>query len=313
MTKLLHVLFAPGLFTDASVGNAILIGTVVAIISGVVGVFVVIRGQSYLGHALGDFGATGASVSFLLGLAALWGFLGGGFIAGAGVDVLGQGHRRRGRDVTTGVIHAFVMGLGALFLYFDTTYTNTTGAPMTILFGSIFLIDPKLVPTTVILGVLTLVLLLVLYRPLLLSSLDADLAKARGIPVRWVSFLFMCCMAMAVSQSSLVIGALLSTALLIGPAATAIRLTKRTGLAMILSAAIGTMATWLGIVLAYDSYDWPPTGRGWPVSFFVTSLVLLFYLISRFRRQQPVVARRPKEESSMKEVVTHGYRMEHNS
>lgn len=307
MTTVLHVLFAPGFFTDASVSNAMLIGTVVAIISGVVGIFVIIRGQSYLGHALGDFGATGASASFLFGTAALWGFLGGGFIAGAGIDVIGHGRRHRGSDVTTGVIHALVMGLGALFLYFDTTHTDVTGAPMTILFGSIFLVDPSLVPTDVILGGLTLILLLILYRPLLLSSLDAHLAKARGIPVRLVGFLFTCCMAMTVSQSSMIIGALLSTSLLIGPAATAIRLTKRIGLAMIVSATTGTLAIWLGIVLAYDSFRWPPVGRGWPVSFFVTSLVLLFYLLSRFCLQHSVVEKRTsKVESSTKEDVTHG-------
>ncbi|WP_306307174.1 metal ABC transporter permease [Alicyclobacillus acidiphilus] len=295
-------------------GHAVLVGAVVAIISGVVGVFVVIRGQSYLGHALGDFGATGASATFLFGLATLWGFLGAGVISGAGSDVLGHGHRRRGRDVTTGVIHALVMGIGALLLYFDTTMTNVTGAPETILFGSIFVFDPSLVPVVVVLGVLTLLFLLILYRPLLLSSLDADLAKARGIPVRWVSFFFMCCMAMAVAQSSLVIGALLSTALLIGPAATAVRLTKRTSLAMVWSATIGIAATWLGILLAYDSYDWPPVGRGWPVSFFVTSLILLFYLVSRFRLRHPLtVARETQTESRRKEAIRHEYSVERHS
>lgn len=310
--KWLHFVFAPGFFSSQQVENALLMGTMVAIVSGFVGIFVVIRGQSYLGHALGDFGATGASMAFLMGIAALWGFFGAGFLAGTGINALEQ--RSRGRDVATGVIHAFVMGLGALFLYLDTTYTNLTGAPMTILFGSIFLVDPSMVPITILFGILTLALLVFLYRPLLLSTLNENLAKTRGVPVRLVGFLFTSCMAMAVAQSSLIVGALLSTALLIGPAATAIRFTKRTNLAIFLAMVLGVASIWLGILLAYDSYNWPPTGRGWPVSFFVTTFVLIFYLLSRVpvHRSQHHIKKEParQRERAEQEVVTHAYPME---
>ena len=113
-----------------------------------------------------------------------------------------------------------------------------------------------------------------LYRPLLLSSVSPDLAAARGVPLRVVGIGYLFALAIAVSLSAVTIGAILSTALLVGPAATALRLTKRTGLAMVLAATVGVAATWIGILLAYDSYDWPPTHQGWPVSFFVVTLVL---------------------------------------
>ncbi|WP_258112455.1 metal ABC transporter permease [Alicyclobacillus sp. SP_1] len=271
-----HAVFAPGFFQNGSVRQALLLGSATAILSGMVGVFAVLRGQSFAGHALGDFGATGASGAFLLGAPAIWGFLTVGLLGGTAMDVLGR--RPRERDVATGITLTFILGLGALFLYFDTTHSNTTGAPMTILFGSIFLIDPALVPITLSLAILTLMLLFVLYRPLLLSSLSPDLARARGVPVRVVSILFMSALAMTVEQAAILIGALLSTALLIGPAATAIRLVKRPGQAMTVAALVGLLATWLGILCAYDSYNWPPLHRGWPVSFFVAALLLLFYL-----------------------------------
>ena len=117
-----------------------------------------------------------------------------------------------------------------------------------------------------------------LYRPLLLSSVSAEMAAARGIPVRLVGVLYLLALALATALAAITIGTILSTALLVGPAATALRLIKRPLLAMLAAAGIGVGAMWLGIVLAYDSYDWPPAGRGWPVSFFVVTLIFLFYL-----------------------------------
>ncbi|MCW2891442.1 MAG: cation transporter permease, partial [Actinomycetia bacterium] len=123
----------------------------------------------------------------------------------------------------------------------------------------------------------------VLSRVLLLTALSPDLAAARGVPVRAVGVAYLVALAVAVSLSAVVIGAVLSTALLIGPAATSLRVTKRPGLAMAAAALIGTAATWLGILLAYDSYYWTSGGRGWPVSFFVVALVVLGYLLTYAR------------------------------
>jgi zinc/manganese transport system permease protein len=111
------------------------------------------------------------------------------------------------------------------------------------------------------------------------------------VPVRLVSALFLVCMAIGVAEAAQVVGVLLSTALLIGPPATAGYLTARPGRGLILAVAVGILETWVGIVLAYDSYYWPPGGRGWPVSFFITGLALVCYLLARaarpaFRRRQ---------------------------
>ncbi len=279
MIELLHTIFAPGFFESSQVINALWVGTVVAAVSGMIGVFVVIRGQSFVGHALTDLGATGASGAFLVGLNIWYGFLSFGLLAGVGVEFLGN--RARNRDIATGIILSFAMGLGALFLFFDTQYSSNANAPMLVLFGSIFVIDPTITPIVVTIQLATVVLLCVLYRPLLLCSISPEIARIRGVPVRLVGLVFMILLAVTVEAGSLVIGALLSTALLIGPAATAIRITSRTGWALILSACIGMTATWLGILLAYDSYTWPPHGRGWPVSFFIAVLILAFYLGSR--------------------------------
>ena len=118
------------------------------------------------------------------------------------------------------------------------------------------------------------------------------MAAARGIPVRLVGALYLLALALAAALAAITIGSILGTALLVGPAASALRLTKRPLLAMLTAAGIGIGAMWLGIVLAYDSYEWPPAGHGWPVSFFVVSVVFLLYLLSGLpERRTPTRAR----------------------
>lgn len=271
-------LFAPGLFSSPPVVVALVIGTVVAIASGVVGFFVVLRGQAFLGHALGDMGATGAAGAALAGVQALWGFLAGGLLAGTAVDLLGG--REHERDVATGIVLSAMLGLSAFFLYLLTTATSQAGTVQSILFGSVFTVAASIQPAVVAFSALTLALVAALYRPLLFASLSPDAAEARGIPVRAVGLMFVVAVVAAVELSALVLGALVSTALLVGPAATAARMTDRPGSAMALSALWATAAMWLGIILSYDSYLWPPAGRGWPVSFFVTALLLAGYVLT---------------------------------
>jgi zinc/manganese transport system permease protein len=289
----------PGLLSSGPVRTALLVGTVVAVTSGVVGVFAVIRGQSFAGHSLADVATTGGAGAFLVGLNQFWGFLLAG-VAGAAIMELIGVQRRRGRDVATGVVLGAALGAAALFLYLGTQTSSTTGASFTILFGSMFVISPDTVPALIASGVVALVVIAVLSRVLLLTSLSPELAAARGVPVRAVGIAYLAALAVAVSLSAVVIGAVLSTALLIGPAATALRVTKRPTRAMAAAALIGTAATWLGILLAYDSYYWPPHGHGWSVSFFVVALVVLGYLLSYVRRprrdRRPQVAAQAREE-----------------
>jgi zinc/manganese transport system permease protein len=280
---LLSYVFEPGLLSSGPVRVAVLVGTVVAITSGVVGVFTVTRGQSFAGHALADVATTGGSGAFLIGLNQFWGFLVFGIGTAVFLEIIGV-QRRRGRDVATGVVLGAALGLAALFLYLGSATTSTTGASFTVLFGSIFVIAPATVPALVASGLVALVVVLLLSRVLLLGSLSPDIAVARGVPVRTVGAAYLVALAVSVSLSAVAIGAVLSTALLIGPAATALRVARGPVRAMATAALTGVIAVWLGIILAYDSYYWPPRGHGWPVSFFIVAFVVVFYLLTYLRR-----------------------------
>ena len=282
MSRVLAPLIEPGFFGSSPVHVALLIGGLVAVVSGIVGTFTVMRGQSYAGHALADLSVTGGSGSVLIGISPLWGFAGTSVAAAGIMDMIGI-RRPRGRDLATGIVRGAGLGLAALLLYWDTLHTSTTGATVTILFGSIFTLDSSVIPVIAAFSLAAVGIVALLYRPLLLSSVSSDLAAVRGIPVRVAGALCLVAIALAVSLSAMTIGAILSTALLVGPAAAAIRLTSRPGLVMIWSALIGLAATWLGVVLAYDSFYWPPARKGWPVSFFVVVLVLIFYLLAQAR------------------------------
>jgi zinc/manganese transport system permease protein len=278
----LSSLFEPGFLGDTAVQTALLVGTIVAVVSGIVGTFTVMRGQSFAGHSLADIGSAGGSAAFLLGISPLFGFVAMNLMAAGVMESIGI-RRPRGRDLATGIVLGAALGLTALFLYLDTTASSSTGATVSVLFGSIFTLPSSLLPFIVVFSAVAAGIVVALYRPLLLSSVSTDLAKARGVPARVVGVGYLVALSLAVSLSAVTIGAILSTALLIGPAATALRVTNRTGPAVIIAAAIGVFVTWLGVLLAYDSYYWFPSGGGWPVSFFVVTLVFLIYLVSQAR------------------------------
>jgi zinc/manganese transport system permease protein len=287
----MHDIFAAGFFSSEPVHTALLVGAVIAITSAVVGVFTVTRGQSFAGHSLADISTTGGSGAILIGLNQFWGYLAFGAGVAAFMELIGI-QRKRGRDVATGVVLGAALGLSALFLYLDTD-TSTTGATVTVMFGSIWEITSSTVPALIVSALLALFTVLALARPLLLSSLSPDIAAARGVPVRLIGAVFLMALAISVALSAVIIGAVLSTALLIGPAATALRITKGPVKAMVTAAAIGTAATWLGVLLSYDSNDWPPNHSGWPVSFFVVALVVLAYLVTYLR---PARTRGPQND-----------------
>ncbi len=291
MTGFLSPLIEPGFFANAPVQTALLVGGIVAVVSGVVGTFTVMRGQSFAGHSLADIGTAGGSAAFLLGISPLFGFVAMNLLAAGVMESIGI-RRPRGRDLATGIVLGGALGIAALFLYLDTTASSTTGATINVLFGSIFTLPSSLVPFIGVFSVVALALVLAMYRPLILTSISSDLAKAQGVPIRLVGIVYLVALAVAVSLSAVAIGAILSTALLIGPAATALRITNRTGYAALIAAAIGVVATWLGVLLAYDSYYWFPTGGGWPVSFFVVTVVFLVYLLSQVRVRPRAGARR---------------------
>jgi zinc/manganese transport system permease protein len=276
MTALLTLLFEPDCFTSEPVRVAMILGGCAAIVSGVVGVFTVIRGQSFAGHALADVTGAGGSAALLLGLNPLFGFLGMAVLCAGALEWLGV-RTARERDLVTGVVMGAGLGLTALLLYLDVTRSSTSGAAVMIMFGSMFTLSRSTVPLGTGVGAAALATVAVLYRPLLLSSLDPTLAEIRGVNVRWLGFLHLVILALAVSLSAMTIGAILSTALLVGPAAIAVRLEKRPGWAVLWAALIGLGVTWGGILMAYDSYYWTP-GHGWPVSFCIVALTFGVYL-----------------------------------
>ncbi|HEY2632588.1 MAG TPA: metal ABC transporter permease [Solirubrobacteraceae bacterium] len=279
MSHFLSPLFETGFFQSEAVRTALIIGTVVAIVAGALGVFTVMRGQSFAAEAFGDIGTTGGSGAFLVGAGPLPGFLVFGVLAAGAMELVGI-QRARGRDLATGIVLGAALGLAALFLYLGSTIHNTTGAVVTILFGSIFTISNSMIPLVAVLAAVVALILLVIHRPLLLSTVSPEIATARGVPVRLLGATYLLALAAAVALCALTIGSILSTALLVGPAAAALRATRRAGRAVLLAGLLGVAAMWLGIVLAYDSYYWPPKGNGWPVSFFVVTIVFVIYLLS---------------------------------
>jgi zinc/manganese transport system permease protein len=217
----------------------------------------------------------------------LVGFLASGVLGAGAMEAVGV-QRLRGRDMATGIVLGTATGLSALFLYLDTTSSATTGATQQILFGSIFTLDSSTIPLVVIVGIVTMLVIAVIYRPLLVSSFSAELAQARGINVRGVGLLFLVTVAVSVGLSSIAVGSILSTALLIGPAAAATRLTRSVRSAMLLACVFGVASAWLGILFSYESYYWMPTTQGLPVSFFIVALIFVLYLVSGV----PVLRRR---------------------
>ncbi|MBS0559909.1 MAG: metal ABC transporter permease [Proteobacteria bacterium] len=290
MTELLSIVFAPGFFTSEPVRTAAVIGAAAAIVSGVVGVFTVIRGQSFAGHSLADVSSAGGAAAFLLGINPLLGFLGMSVLAATSMELV-RVDRASERDLVTGIVTGAGLGLAALLFYLDVTTSSTTGATVTVMFGSMFAIPASIVPLALIVGIGALAAVGMLYRPLLLCSLDPDLAAVQGVPVRLIGLLHLIVVALAVALAAITVGAVLSTGLLIGPAAIALHLARRPGLAVLTAAAIGVAATWGGILIAYDSYEWTG-GHGWPVSFCIVALIFVAYVViaqARPTRVRPVL------------------------
>jgi len=276
--NLIEIVFHPGFFSSQPVQTALLVGGGAAIVSGIVGVFTVIRGQSFAGHSLADISSAGGSASFLIGINPLLGFALMALAGALGMEMF-RVKEARERDLVTGVVTGAGLGLSALLLYLTVTTTSIRGAAVTVMFGSMFSISQSVAPLALAIGIAALLLVALLFRPLLLSSLDPELAAVQGVHVRLVQILFLTMLALAVSLSAMTVGAILSTALLIGPAATALRLTSRPAATLLVAPVIGLVATLGGILVAYDSYDWSG-GHGWPVSFCIVTLIFVFYLLT---------------------------------
>lgn len=259
--------------------NAFMAGTVVAIVAGAIGYFVVLRGSAFAAHALSHIGFAGATGAVVLAINPIFGLL--AFTMGSGMAIGALGDRLRGRDVTIGIVLAWTLGLGVLFISLYTGYAQEAYA---LLFGEILGISVQEVAVTALVAALAVAAMIVMYRPLLFASVDQDLARAKGVPTLALSIAFMAVLALAVTDAVQVVGVLLIFALIVTPAAIAIRFTSRPAVAIATGIGLALAFTWLGLAISYYSPH--------PVSFFITSLAFGTYVAVRVAQSIPKLYQR---------------------
>jgi zinc/manganese transport system permease protein len=266
------------------VHTALWAGAVVAVVSGAIGVFVVARGMSFAVHAISELGFTGAAGALALGLDPVLGMFGGSVIVGLVLGLLSL--RGRERDSAIGAVLAFGLGLGVLFLSLTPVYaTEATN----LLFGSIVGVSDTQLRNLVIVAAVVLAGLAVVFRPLIFSSVDPEIAAARGVPLRALSVAIFLLLALTTAEAIQVVGVLLVLTLVITPAAAAQRLTGRPGRALLLSVGIALVSTEGGILLSL--------AKPWPTSFFIATISFAAYvgarLVDRNRGRQKRSSSRP--------------------
>jgi zinc/manganese transport system permease protein len=237
---------------------------IVALVAGTVGWFLVLRGQTFAGHALAHVGFAGATGAALLGIAPLWGVLAITLAAAAGMGALGE--RLSGRDVAIGIVLALALAFGLLFLNLN---RSSSLQATSILFGNVLAVSPATLIVLAILGAGTLAALVAISRPLLFASLQPELAEARSVNPRLIGVLFLAIVALAVAQAVQIVGVLLVFTLMVGPPAAAQLLTTRLIPGILLSALLGILQAWIGITLAWLT--------DWPTSFCITALSAMIY------------------------------------
>jgi len=250
------------------VHTALVAGAVVAIVSGAIGTFVVARGLSFAVHAISELGFTGAAAALAVGASPVLGIFGGSLVVGTGLGVASL--RRAERDSSIGSILAFGLGLGVLFL---SLYQGYATEATNLLFGSIVGVDDHQLWTLAGVAALVLAALAAVYRPLLFSSVDPDVAEARGVPVRLLNVVVFLLLALTTAEAIQVVGVLLVLTLVITPAAAAQRLTPRADVAVLLSIAIALVATEGGILISL--------AQPWPTSFFISAISFAVYVAAR--------------------------------
>lgn len=265
-------------FCSEPVQTALIAGGGVAVVCAVTGVFSLIRGHAFAGHALSDISSAGGAASFLLGMNALAGFIIMSLAGAIGIE-LSASRRSRERSLSTGIVLSAGLGFSALFLYFAVKKHNSSGATQSVMFGSIWTLSTSIIPWIIISSAIVLLILALIWRPILLCAIDPELAAISGVRVRLVGMLQLAALALAVALSSLTVGAILSTALLIGPAAIAMRFARSPLTAALIAAVTGLLCVWLGVWLAWESFYWT-NSRGWPVSFCIVSLIFILWVFS---------------------------------
>jgi zinc/manganese transport system permease protein len=262
------------LFAFPFMVNALEAGTVVAVMAGVTGWFMVLRRQTFAGHSLSVIAFPGAAAASLAGLPVAVGYFGFcGLSALALAGVAGSSRSLSAESAGIGSLQALALGLGFLFV---SLYHGVLNGLDSLLFGTFLGITSGQVVVLLAVAAVTVTLLAAAGRPLFFASVDADVARASGVPVRLLGFGFLLVLGLSVAETSQITGALLVFALLVTPAATARELTARPALGIALSVAIALFVTWLGLALAFFSI--------YPVGFYVTSLSFALYVLVRLAR-----------------------------
>lgn len=252
--------------------NALVVGTLVAILAGAVGYFVVLRGQSFAAHMLSQVGFPGAAAGVLLHIPPVFGLMAFCMAAALGIGALGQRANagNRAESAAIGSILAFSLGLGLLFFRL---FAGSAQGIYGFLFGTILGISDRDVVVTAVTAAIGLPALAVIARPLVFASVDPDVAEARGVNVPALSLTFLLIVALAVAVTVQIVGTLLIFALLVAPGASALELTARPGRALAITIGLSLGFTWIGLSVAYFTV--------YPVGFFITSLAFGAYVIIR--------------------------------
>jgi zinc/manganese transport system permease protein len=259
------------LFTYPFMVNALEAGTIVAVLAGTVGWYMVLRRQSFAGHTLSLMAFPGATGAALAGLPSSLGYY---LACGGAALVLGRTRRSRAREsAAVGTVQAVGLGAGFLLLSLN---KSVLGGPESLLFGNVLGVSRGEVLTLLIVAVCAILALTAITRPLLFATVDPDVARANGVPVGPLDAAFLLILALAVAATSQITGALLVFALLVAPPAAAQQITARPLLGLALSIAFALVVVWLGLGIAYFSI--------YPVGFFTTTAAFALYVLARAAR-----------------------------
>jgi zinc/manganese transport system permease protein len=260
------------MLSHSFINHALVAGTAVAVVCGLAGYFLVLRGQVFAGDAQGHIAYTGAMAALVAGLDPRVGLFAATIIAGVALGVIS---RRDVDDVAIGSFFSWILGLGALFLAYYTTHGsgNNGTANVNVLFGSIFGINDQARTLAVAVAAALGIVLIAIARPLLFATIDPDIAQTAGVPTRLLSMLFLVIVGVTVAEAAQIIGALVVLGLLAAPAAAAARLTTHPWRGFWLSAILATAAIWIGVTIAYALPAIPAT-------FTIMSTTAMIYLIA---------------------------------
>ena len=267
------------------VRNSIFAGAVLGLLGGLIGPFVVKRDLAFAVHGISELSFAGASAALLLGVNVIAGSMAGSLIAALLIGILGA--RARDRNSIIAVLMPFGLGLGILFL---ALYKGRSANKFGLLTGQIVSVDNPQLALLIVVAVVVIIGLVVLWRPLTFASVDPEVARARGLPVRTIGIVFMVLLGLAVAVSIQVVGALLVLSLLVTPAAAAMRVTASPLWTTLLSVIFAVTSVVGGILLAL--------GGGLPISPYVTTISFLIYVVCRV-----IGSRRAKSGSSDRRTI----------